>query len=100
MPPFAEGDLVRCGCDCVQGRAHFAFLLGREVEVVLYIIDLPPHTILLVYQAASPCLSFFVEIGSLRRTSFPTFDLKTLSVLLKIWQSVCLLSVGRLGKWK
>ena len=41
MPPFAEGDLVRCGGDCVQGRTHFSFALGHELEVVLSCVELP-----------------------------------------------------------
>ena len=63
---------------------HFAFVLGRESEVVIFCVKLPHQNRLLVDQAASPCLIFFVEIGSLRRPSVLTFGLKVLSMLLKM----------------
>ena len=53
-----------------------------------------PSTIFLVDQDASPYLRFFVDIGSLQRPSVYTFGLKTLSMLLKRWQIICLLSMG------
>ena len=70
----------------------FSSLLGMSLRWCSFVSSSHPRTYFFVDQAASPCSSFFVDIGSFQMQSVATLGQKTVSIPRKRWRSICVRS--------